>query len=126
MYPLREVVTGDHVQSPRKNVAAEGVPVHGPETDVLDAKTVPEAGSVTLVAAVVVNVKLFAPLVVRLPPSVTVLPPIDDTVVAQLPADFVESPVNAGVCEHASEPETSVNAGCESPGTPLVLIVLTH
>src|ERR1700747_1285532 len=126
IYPLREIDAGDHVQSPRKNVDAEGVPVQGPDTEVLDARTVPEAGKVTFVVAVGVSVTLFAPLVVRLPPNVTDLPPIDDTVVAQLPADFVESPVKAGVCEHAREPETSVNAGCDVLGTPLVLIAFTN
>ena len=39
-------------------------------------KSVPEVGSVTFVRPVVVNVTLFAPDIVKLPPSVMVLNPL--------------------------------------------------
>ena len=54
------------------------------------------------------------------------MPPIEPTVVASEPALLVMSPVWAGSCAACSEPDRSVNAGCEMLGTPEVEIALTH
>ena len=48
------------------------------------------------------------------------------TVVAVEPAVEVTSPVSAGIWVAPMLPDKSLNEGCESRGTPDVLMVLTH
>jgi len=57
----------------------------------------PPLGNVQVDEEGIANMGLKAPVVVKLPLSDTVLPPMAPTVVARLPAVFVTSPVSAGI-----------------------------
>ena len=99
-------------------VAVEGVkPVLPPlnEATVLEVvANVPLVGKVTDVVPVTVNVVLNAPENVRAPPNATALPPILPTVVANEPAVFVTSPVNAGTAAVGK-----VDAAAAVPAVPV-------
>ena len=75
---------------------------------------VPLVGNVTDVVPVTVNVVLNAPENVRAPPNATALPPILPTVVANEPAVFVTSPVNAGTAAVGK-----VDAAAAVPAVPV-------